>query len=389
MPPRPHGSVVDAGDAAADTDLRSALVHREIFQLLAVIALAVAAFLVTRGIARSNREMTLRDAEEWFRRGQQARQMGHLGEAVDDLRRAAVRNRGDKRYLFALADALAVAHDQDGARSVLITLRESEPEDREINLQLARLAAAREDVTEALRFYHNALYAPWPNEMVGPRRTVRIELARFLLGHGQAGEAVAELLALAADMPDELGLHLEMGQLFADAGDQPHALEQFQRALQQDPDNRAALAGAGLAAFHAGDYATARSLLRRLPPDADDARAVRELAELVLSKDPLATRIGSTERRQRLVGDIEYVDQRIGACNENGNGSDASTALADDAEAFKAQLAKPGALEQDTVEAGVDLIERVEAEIARRCGPITPLDQALALIGRQHRVDAR
>ena len=45
-----------------------------------------------------------------------------------------------------------------------MTLRESEPEDREINLQLARLAASRQDVTEALRFYHNALYAPWPNE---------------------------------------------------------------------------------------------------------------------------------------------------------------------------------------------------------------------------------
>ena len=32
---------------------------------------------------------------------------------------------------------------------MLMTLRESEPEDREINLQLARLAAARQDVTEA------------------------------------------------------------------------------------------------------------------------------------------------------------------------------------------------------------------------------------------------
>ena len=381
--------MVEARGSTADTEQRSALVHRESFQLIALIALAVAAFLVTRAIASSNREMTLRDAAEWFRRGQQAMETGHVDEAIDSLRRATVRDRGDKRYVLTLAQALALKHDQEGARVLLMTLRESEPEDRDINLQLARLAAARQDVTEALRFYHNALYAPWPNEMVGARRAVRIELARFLLGHRQAGRAVAELLALGADMPDELALHLEMAQLFADAGDQPHALDQFQRALRQDPDNRAAIAGAGLAAFSVGDYAGARSLLRRLPPDADDARATRELTDLVLSRDPLATRLGSTERRQRLLADVGYVDQRIQACHENGNGSEASAALANEAQAFNAQLVKPGGLEQDTVEAGVDLIERLEAEITKRCGPTTPVDQALALIGRQHRVDPR
>ena len=356
---------------------------------MALMALAIAAFVVTRAIAISNREMTLRDAAEWFRRGQLAMETGHPDEAIDSLRRANVRDRGDKRYVLTLAQALALKHDQEGARSILMTQRESEPEDRDINLQLARLAAARQDVTEALRFYHNALYAPWPNEMVGARRAVRIELARFLLSHRQAGRAVAELLALGADMPDELPLHLEMAQLFADAGDQTHALEQFQRALRQDPGNRAAIVGAGRAAFNAGDYARARSLLRRLPPDAGDARGIRELADLVLSNDPLATRIGSTERRQRLMADVGYVDQRIEACNEKGNRSEASAALATEARAFKAQLAKLRGLEQDTVEEGVDLIERLEAEITQRCGPPTALDQALALIGRQHRVDSR
>ena len=77
-----------------------------------------------------------------------------------------------------------------------MTLRESEPEDREINLQLARLAATQQDVTEALRFYHNALYAPWPLEQADGRRDVRLELIRLLLDHNQAGRAISELLAL-------------------------------------------------------------------------------------------------------------------------------------------------------------------------------------------------
>ena len=52
----------------------------------------------------------------------------------------------------------------------------------------------------------------------------------------------SELLALSADMPDEIALHLEVAQLFAEAGDDAHALEQFQRALRLDPGNRAAIA---------------------------------------------------------------------------------------------------------------------------------------------------
>src|SRR5258707_1354890 len=146
-------------------------------------------------------------------------------------------------------------------------------------------------------------------------------------------------------MPDEIALHLEVAQLLADAGDQPHALEQFQRALRQDPSNRVAITGAGLAAFRVGDYAGARSFLRRLPPDLEAGRATRELADLVLSKDPLAARIGSMERRQRLVGDVSYVNQRLQTCIDGGNRSDESQALAGEAQAFEAQLTKSDALE--------------------------------------------
>ena len=57
--------------------------------------------------------------------------------------------------------------------------------------------------------------------------------------------------------------------------------------------------------------------------------------------------------------------------------------------AMTSQLTTTGALEQDALEAGVDLIDRLEDEIAQRCGATTPLDQALALIGRRHRADSR
>ena len=178
--------------AADDVRERSALIHREILQVGVLLIVAVAAFFVTRAVAASNRDMSLRDAAEWYRRGQQQIEAGELDDAIDSFRRATVRDRDEKRYVLALAQALALKRDDDAARGVLLTLRESAPEDPDINLQLARLAAARQDVTEALRFYHNALYAPWPTEQADARRQVRFELIRFLLTHDQTGRAQSQ-----------------------------------------------------------------------------------------------------------------------------------------------------------------------------------------------------
>ena len=234
----------------ATSEARSAARSSRTLPTFRVDRLAIAAFLVTRAIATSNREMTLADAAEWFRRGQRAMQAGTSGPGDRCPRRALSAIETTYTIHPCPRRGVVAEEDYEGARSVLIDFRESDPEDREINLQLARLAAARQDVTEALRFYHNALYAPWPNDMVRTRRRVRIELARFLLAHRPAGRALAELLALTADMPDEVALHLEVAQLFADAGDQdPRARPIPARAPARSRTIRPATAGAGLAAF--------------------------------------------------------------------------------------------------------------------------------------------
>ena len=105
-----------------ETVERAALIHREIFQLSVLILAAIAAFLVTQAVASSNRDMSLRDAAEWYRRGQQAIEAGRVDDAIDSLRRATVRARNDRRYVLALAQALALKGDHDAARSVLLTL---------------------------------------------------------------------------------------------------------------------------------------------------------------------------------------------------------------------------------------------------------------------------
>jgi tetratricopeptide (TPR) repeat protein len=356
-------------------------------QLGVLMVVAVGAFFITRAVAANNRAMSLRDAAEWYRRGQEQIAARQLDAAVDSFRRAAVRNRDEKRYALALADALTRKGEYDAARDALLALREAAPEDHDINLLLARLSAERSDVTEALRFFHNALYAPWGSDEAEARRQVRFELIRFLLTHDQRSRALSELVALATDLPEESPLHLDVAELFVAADDPVHALDQFERALRLSPDSRQALAGAGLAAFRTGDYPLARTYLHRAPEDAKGVKPTLELVDLVLSNDPLASRLGMAERRRRLEIDVAYARDRLMACLEQRPGAQTaedSVAIQAEAQAFTESVRRQQVLDQDTVEAGVDLIERVQRMVTQLCGSPTPLDQALLLIGRRY-----
>jgi Flp pilus assembly protein TadD len=368
----------------------AAFIHREIYQLSVLVLVAIGAFLLTRAVAASNRDMSLRDAAEWYRRGESATATGDLDAAIDAFRRASVRDRNHKPYELALAGALVRKQDDDGARSVLLALRETAPEDPDVNLELARLAAEGHDVTGALRFYHNALYAPWPNEQGDARRQVRLELVRFLLAHEQTPRAISELVAVSTDLPDDLGLRLETARLFAQAGDAGHALDQFQQALRLNPANPQALGGAGLSAFALGNYGLARTYLHQVADGPEDVRAAREVAEAVLSNDPLANRLGSAERRRRLAANFTYARSRLASCLEEHGSLPTSDALAllTEAQMFEPRLT-PSALEQDVVEMGADLVDRIERLVLQRCGMPRTLDRALVLIGRQHGAEAR
>lgn len=372
---------------------RDRLVHREILQIGALVLIAVAGFFVTRAVAANNRDVTLRDAEAWYEHGQQLMSTGQVDEAVASLRRAAARNRDDRKYTLALAKALAASGDTEAARAALLTLREASPEDAEVNLALARLAAQRQDVTEALRFYHNALYAPWPTESDRARREVRFELIDFLLQRDQGGLALSELLAMTADLPDEADAHVRVGQLFARAGDARQALDQYERALRLAPADTTALAGAGASAFALGDYLQARDYLRRAPDDVDDVAGTRAIVDLVLSSDPLASRIGSSERRRRLSASLDYVEQRLETCHPDGLAAppegNPTTTLEQEVAGLREQLKPPAVLDQDAIEAGVDLLDRIEKHLSTTCPPLGARDQALVLMARSHATESK
>jgi len=382
--------VATAEQPVTDIEEQSARIRREIIQLILLAVAAAGAFFLTRAVASANRLESLRDAAQWFERGEAGLAAGDVDRAIESFHRAVVRNRGEQRYGRALAGAMAAKGQDVSARQVLLSLREAAPDAPEINVQLARLAAKASDLTEATRYYHNALYAPGTSDRPQARRQLRVELVRFLLAHGQAGRGLSELLVLSADLPDEAAPHVEAGQLFAQAGDERRALDQFQRALRFAPAENDALAGAGMAAASLGDYGLAQKYLGSLSAETDAVRETGDMVEAVLRRDPLAPRLRSSERLRRARANLSYAADRFAACLPAAMtrpAGDADLRLQDAARSLEAELKRPGTRDQEAIEQGVELASRLAVRLGQACAPATPLDRALVLIGRRHGIE--
>ena len=358
-------------------------IHRDIIILLVLCALAVVAFLVTRDSAASNRELFLRDAEVWYETGLRALDDGRANDAIQALRRATAMNDEDQAYRLALARALAVSRQDELARAELLALLDLSPEDPEINVELARLEARGPALEAAVRYYENALYGFWPPERAEERSRLRVELIRYLLDRGQESTALSEILALTDNMAGTVAWQIEAAELFMAAGDSGRALDRFTLALETEPDDGSALAGAGRAAFALDDYARASRFLAAAPDALPDVETLRTVSDFVLTRDPLAARLSTEQRRQRLDVNMARVRARLAECAEDVAVSPVLALLQKEVEDF-APLLQPAAFRDssDAVETGADLVYRVEQVAGRECRAPTELDRALEIIGR-------
>ena len=358
-------------------------IHRDIIILLGLCVLAVVAFLFTRDAAANNRELFLRDAAVWHETGLRALDEGRANDAIQALRRATTMNDGDQQYRLALARALAVSRQDELARAELLALRELSPEDPEINVELARLEVRGPDLESAVRYYENALYGFWPEERADERSRLRVELIRYLLDRGQESTALSEILALTGTMADTTGWQIEAAELFVAAGDVGRGLDRFALALEEEPDNGGALAGAGRAAFALDDYARASRFLAAAPDALPDVVTLRTVSDFVLTRDPLAARLSTEQRRQRLIANVTRVHERLTECAEDVAVSSALALVQKEVGEFELLLA-PAAFRDssDAVEMGIDLVYRVEQAAGRVCRAPTELDRALEIIGR-------
>jgi tetratricopeptide (TPR) repeat protein len=390
------GIPLASGTCLQCAERSSRIIHRDILLLVLLTAIAVVLFLFTRAMAAKEREMDARVAAAWFAKGEEQVRAGDMGNAIDSFRKSTNGDHENRTYVLALANALAAAGHSEEAHQALLRLRESSPENAEINLHLARLAAKRGDVAEALRYYHNALYGLWTgSETDQDPQEVRVELIHFLLDHHDHSRALSEVLILAAEIPEgNAAGQTEAGQLFAEAGDAQHALKHFVSAIALDRDDAAALAGAGEAAYKLADYPAAnRYLEMALMKDhaLESDQEILSITRMILSHDPMAAHLTRDERNRRVLVDFDQAGQRFQSCVSRHAGENNSTrsglnTLQADVLAMQSKLQlKNLGRDPELVRDGVELISKIEETANTSCGNAAGLDEALLLIGRKYR----
>lgn len=370
----------------------SRVLNKEIFLLVALALVAVGVFLFTKRMAAKERQLERRVAAIWFEKGQQQIRSGKAEEAIRSFRWATTDARENREYSQALADALAAAYHYAEAQQLLLRLRESDPDNAEINIQLARLAAKRGDVPDATRYYQNALYGRWTGSQVDEqRRKLQIELIQFLLDHGQRNGAISQLFILQTEPPESAASRVETAKLFLEAADLQHALKNYIEAIQLDNNDVAALTGAGEISFQLADYAKAAHYLKRsleTSPHSSQARDLLSLTEAVLAQDPLAPHLSPKERQSRLVWDFDRSLRAVENClsqTSNDKSTDELESLKEEALTLRPKLNRSGhPPDSDLVRSGVDLVLKMEKAASDSCGYSSASDRALLLIGLKH-----
>ena len=238
----------------------------------------------------------------------------------------------------------------------------------------------------------------WDGNPDVQRRAVRLELTEFLLREKATTQAQAELIALSGDLPQDPVLHVHVGDLFMQAQDYQHALQEYRKALTMDRQNSTAMAGTGKAAFELGNYSEAqRHLQQAVAAGADSGSAqLLETVNLVLRLDPFQRKLRAVQRAQIAAGAFATAGRRLQDCLSGSQSQRAAAApvatapnteqaLQSEWSALKPKMTEAGLRrDPDAVEAAMDLVFAIERQTSVECGAPTGPDLALLLISKLH-----
>lgn len=375
--------------ADTGTDLRLYLAREPI--LLALLsAIAVVLFVAVTGISRAYQAQQQSLGNRWFTRGVADLNAHQFDRAVSEFRAALLYSRDNYAYQLNLAEALIGSSHSTEADAYLVNLWERQPEDGVVNLELARIAAQKGLTEQALRYYHNAIYATWPDDQDVKRRDTRLELIEYLLRINAKTQAESELIALEANLWDEPSQQAHVGDLFVRVQDYEHALAAYRVSLRSDRHNQAAEAGAGFAAFELGRYPLAQRYLQAAvvadPRDTQSAERLK-VTEMVLQMDPFQRQISVVQRRRIVVKAFLTAGERLKDCGaaSSSPSPSAQASLAESWEKMKPRITEGGLRQDpDLVEAAMELVFNIERQTSTTCGAPAGTDLALLLIAKLH-----
>lgn len=359
--------------------------------IASLVAVTVLAFLGMDRLVTRFHEQQKALARHLYERGLEAQSAGQPERAVGDFRAALSYARDNSDYQLSLARALRDTGRTAESETYLITLWERTPQEGAVNLALGRLFAREKLFDKAIQYYHNAMYGLWPQDPETRRRNTQFELIDYLLQHQAYPQAQAELITMASALPGDSVLQVRVAKLFSEAQDYDRALAQFQVVLRTDPDNQAALYGAGQAAFRLGRYRTAEGYLQsasRVDSQNTDVSQLLRTATLILQADPYAPRISDAERNRRLRSAFQSAGERLEDCAKSKEIDLSPNSPSTGLPALKAQwlemapkLSRPlpprDGVSLDVV---MDLVFEIEQQTQGLCAKPDGLDQALLLL---------
>lgn len=372
------------------SELRDHLRQRPVMMAL-LAGLAVIFFLAVTALSRAYQAQRESLGDRWFNRGVADLDAQHFESAVTEFRSALLYSRDDYAYQLNLAEALIGLKRMGEASSYLENLWDRQPEDGLVNLALGRIAVQEGQRVEAMRYYHDAIYAAWPSDQEEKRRDARLELVEFLLDENAKAQAQSELIALEENLGPDAKEQKRVGDLFLRAQDYEHALAAYRASLKAERENPAALAGAGAAAFQLGQYPQAQRYLQAaVVKDPNDAQSADRLkmAELVVEMDPFRRGISSAQRGRIVVNAFATAGERLKACG-TARGAALPTAAQSSLGASWAKL-NPRITEAglrrdpDLVEDAMDLVFEIERETSASCEAPAGTDKALLLLAKLH-----
>ncbi len=373
--------------------------ERETLVLVSMVILAV--FFVITGLATTRYHAEQKAlGGRWYQRGESALKANRPEEAVNDFHTALIYSRDNAAYQMRLADALVKANRLAEAEVYLRTLWERQPGSGQVNLELARLFAKSHNPSEAIRYYHAAVFGAWETNPGAHRLQVRFELCHFLLNEGEWDAAESEIIALQTELPRDASLHAEVGGMFVRVGDYRRALEEFQQAVKLNPKQPGAWAGAGKAAYQLADYTQARRYLQKavaLDPKNLEAAQKLEVSELVLELDPFGVRLPLEERNRRTLAAFRLALSHLKQCarsrNINLQAKQMTGPFANVYSSVKKMLPQVNMItlrrNPDLVNNAMDLVMQMEETAQQVCGTPPAPDQALLLISHRRGVTGR
>ena len=355
---------------------------REPVTLALLTVLAAVFFLAVSGLSRIYQMQEESLAERWATQGSADLSGRQFKPAVSDFRTALLYARDNNAYQLSLAQALMGLNRTSEAHAYLINLWEREPDNGLVSLELARIAVGKADTDQAMRYYHNAIYATWTGgDQETQRRNARLELIAYLLQIGAKTQAEAELIDLGASLGEDAGQQALLGGLFLRVGDSQRALAAFRESLKLDRGDQSAMAGAGAAAFKLGLYAQAERYLRAAVeayPADDNSATLLNATESVLHWDPYLPQMLDARRDQIVVDAFAAAGQRIHSCAAPSN-QEKNLAQAWDALKPKITI-RELRQDPDPVNPAMSLVFQIERQAGNSCTAANDTDRALLLI---------